>query len=158
MHYCVPLHDYCVADSRCLYTRHRTDGYTNRDSDPCPDTDTFDSANRSMQTLKDVLEEARTTLQEAQTLIKGLDTETGETAEEARRTLAQTREAAEQAEQTLATLDDTLRGADDARVTATRTFQELSRALKALRNLVDYIQTHPEAVVLGKEPSKEKKR
>jgi hypothetical protein len=71
--------------------------------------------------------------------------------------LVETRDTVAQAEKTLATLEDTLRGADDARVTATRTFDELSRALKALRNLVDYIQTHPEAVVLGKEPSKEKK-
>jgi paraquat-inducible protein B len=117
----------------------------------------FDSAKRSMDTLEGVLGEARTTMREAQTLIKSLDTETGQTAEEARRTLAETRDTVAQAEQTLATLEDTLRGADDARVTATRTFDELSRALKALRNLVDYIQTHPEAVVLGKQPSKEKK-
>jgi hypothetical protein len=28
--------------------------------------------------------------------------------------------------------------------------EELDRTLKALRNLVDYVQTHPEAIVLGK--------
>ncbi len=29
--------------------------------------------------------------------------------------------------------------------------------MKAIRNLVDYIQTHPEAVLQGKEQAKEKK-
>jgi len=34
--------------------------------------------------------------------------------------------------------------------------QQLSQA-QALRNLVDYLQTHPEAVIVGKEKLKEKK-
>jgi hypothetical protein len=34
--------------------------------------------------------------------------------------------------------------------------EELDRTLKALRNLVDYVQTHPEAVVLGKPKGGEK--
>ena len=35
--------------------------------------------------------------------------------------------------------------------------EELTHTLQAARNLVDYLQTHPEAVVLGKEQAKEKK-
>jgi hypothetical protein len=35
--------------------------------------------------------------------------------------------------------------------------EELRRTLAALRNLVDYVQTHPEAIVLGKPSGKEKK-
>jgi hypothetical protein len=50
-----------------------------------------------------------------------------------------------------------LRDHDDTRLTATRALEELTHTMQTLRNLVDYLQTHPEAVVLGKERSKEKK-
>ena len=62
----------------------------------------------------------------------------------------------DQAQQTLESLERTLSGADEARVRAASTLEELERAMKAIRNLVDYIQTHPEAVVLGKPGAKEK--
>ena len=58
--------------------------------------------------------------------------------------------------QTLDEIDRTVGSTDEARVGAARTLEELERTLKALRNLVDYVQTHPEAVVLGKEKGKEK--
>ena len=48
------------------------------------------------------------------------------------------------------TLESTMAGTDEARLRASQTMEELDRTLKALRNLVDYVQTPPEAVVLGK--------
>ena len=74
-----------------------------------------------------------------------------------RRTLDGARAALETAREALESLERTLSGADQVRVQSAETLEELSRAMKAIRNLVDYIQTHPEAVLQGKEPAKEKK-
>ncbi len=76
---------------------------------------------------------------------------------ESEATLREMREAFEKAQSTLETLELTLSGADEARMRGASTLEELERALKAIRNLVDYIQTHPEAVVQGKSRIKEKK-
>jgi uncharacterized lipoprotein YmbA len=56
----------------------------------------------------------------------------------------------------LGTVDD----AEDGRgeVTAAQTVDELDRTLKACGNLVDYVQTHPEAVVLGSQGRREAMR
>jgi paraquat-inducible protein B len=116
----------------------------------------FDSADRSAQKLSAVLGEAERAVSDLRTLIGRLDGEATSTAAEARQTLRQAGEALDRAERSLASLEETLRGADDARVSATRTFDELSRALNGLANLVDYVQTHPEALVLGKKRSEEK--
>jgi paraquat-inducible protein B len=115
------------------------------------------SANRSARKLEPVLEEARATFETAEKTLSTLSGEASQTAGEARQTLRDVRERLDQAERSLRTLEDTLRGGDETRLTATQAIDELTRTLKALRNLVDYIQTHPEAVVLGKERREEKK-
>jgi paraquat-inducible protein B len=123
-----------------------------------PDLDQlFASASRSARKLEPVLEEARAMLETADTALSTLSGEARETAGEARQTLRGVRDRLDQAERSLRALEDTLRGGDETRLTAAQAIDELTRTLKALRNLVDYIQTHPEAVVLGKERQKEKK-
>ena len=117
----------------------------------------FASANRSAKKLEPVLEEARAALETAEKTLSTLSGEASQTAGEARQTLRDVRERLDQAERSLRTLEETLRGTDETRATATQALEELTRAMRALRNLVDYIQTHPEAVVLGKERQKEKK-
>ncbi len=79
------------------------------------------------------------------------------TAAETRQTLERLRTALARAEKSADAIEGTLRGTDDARLTATHALEEMTRTMQALRNLVDYIQTHPESVVLGKERAKEKK-
>ena len=61
------------------------------------------------------------------------------------------------AERALARIEETASGTDEARVTAMEAIEELKHTLEALRNLVDYVQTHPEAIVQGKPSAKEKK-
>lgn len=117
----------------------------------------FASANRSAKTLESVLEEAASTLKVADDTLVTLKGEVGQTGGQARQTLQQLRDTLDRAEATFATLERTLQGTDDTRLTASHSLEELTRTMKALRNLVDYIQTHPEAVVLGKERTKEKK-
>ena len=83
--------------------------------------------------------------------------ETGLTAAEMRQTLENLRAALGRTEKSVETIEGAFRGTDDARLTATHALEEMTRTMQALRNLVDYIQTHPESVVLGKERVKEKK-
>jgi paraquat-inducible protein B len=108
----------------------------------------FAGARRSAQALEPLLLDARKGVADLRTTLNHVDGETAETAADLRRTLAVARARAEQA---------TVRGADDARVEATRALGELDRALRALRNLVDYIETHPEAVIQGKAKAEERR-
>ena len=106
---------------------------------------------RAMGVLGPALEDARTTLAQARKNMDTLTSEAGSTAGAARDALAEARRTLERADHTLERVDSTTASADEARVAATDAIEELERTLKALRNLVDYVQTHPEAVVLGKE-------
>ena len=119
--------------------------------------DTFAAASRSARKAESTLAQMEKTFHTADETLGTLRSETGPTADEARQTLRAFRETAARAEESLDALKGTLRGTDDARLTATRALEELTHTLQTLRNLVDYLQTHPEAVVLGKEQSKEKK-
>lgn len=119
--------------------------------------ETFAGARRSAQALEPLLLDARKGVADLRTTLRHVDGETTQTASELRRTLAEARARAEQLEGTLETVEATVRGADDARVEATRTLDELEQALRALRHLVDYIETHPEAVIQGKEKAEEKR-
>jgi paraquat-inducible protein B len=113
-------------------------------------------ARRSTEALEPVLKDARLAVGDARRLMDTVGSEAKDTGGEAREALREVRARLARAEDALQGLESTLRGADDARITATAALDELSRTLKALRSLVDYIQTHPEAVVLGKERAKEK--
>jgi paraquat-inducible protein B len=119
--------------------------------------DAFAGANRSARRAESTLAQMEKTLRTADDSLGALRSETGPTADEARQTLRSFRDTSARAEESLEVLRDTLRGHDDTRLTATRALEELNHTLQTLRNFVDYLQTHPEAVVLGKEQSKEKK-
>jgi paraquat-inducible protein B len=118
---------------------------------------TFAGASRSARRMESTLAQLETTFHTADETLGVLRSETGPTADEARQTLRGFRDAASRAEDSLGVLKGTLQGTDDTRLTAGRALDELAHTMQALRNLVDYLQTHPEAVVLGKEPSKEKR-
>jgi len=110
---------------------------------------------RATNAVPPTLEEARATLAEARKAVDTIAGEVRETASAARDTIRQAREAVERAEGTLARLEETAAGTDEARIAGVQAIEELRQTLRALRNLVDYVQTHPEAVVLGKPSEKE---
>jgi paraquat-inducible protein B len=114
-------------------------------------------ARRAANAVPPTLEEARTTLADARKALDNVAGEVKETASTARDTLREARDALERAERTLDRLEETASGTDEARITAVQAIEELRQTLRALRNLVDYVQTHPEAVVLGKPAEKERK-
>jgi paraquat-inducible protein B len=118
---------------------------------------TFAGASRSARRMESTLAQLETTFRTADETLGSLRSETGPTADEARQTLRSFRDASDRAEESFDTLRGTLRGTDDTRLTASQALDELAHTMQALRNLVDYLQTHPEAVVLGKERSKESK-
>ena len=113
-------------------------------------------ADRAMGELGPALADARQTLADARKLLDTAGSEVEGTGGSARETLAKVRQTLDRVGQTLDEVDRTVGSADEARVGAARTLEELERTLKALRHLLDYVQTHPEAVVLGKEKGKEK--
>jgi paraquat-inducible protein B len=113
-------------------------------------------ADRAMGELAPTLQDARHTLADARKLLDTIGGEFEDTGGSARETLAKVRQTLDRVGQTLDEVERTVGSADEARVGAARTLEELERTLKALRHLLDYVQTHPEAVVLGKEKGKEK--
>jgi paraquat-inducible protein B len=114
-------------------------------------------AHRGARSIEPTLAEARATLVDARGLIKELNSKVQGVGDDAETTLHEVRDTLDKAQQTLDALERALSGADEARVRAASTLEELERAMKAIRNLVDYIQTHPEAVLQGKPQTKEKK-
>ena len=114
-------------------------------------------AHRATRELQPTIVEARGAVTEARGLIRELDVRVKSIGGDSETTLREMRETLELAQNTLEALERTLSGADEARVRTAGTFEELERAMKAIRNLVDYIQTHPEAMLQGKPQSKEKK-
>jgi len=114
-------------------------------------------ARRATETVPPTLDDVRAAVADARRLMDTLGGETRSTASEARETIRAARGALDRVDATMRRLDSTLQGTDDARIQASETLEELERTLKALRNLVDYVQTHPEAVVLGKPKEGERK-
>ncbi|MCG6923558.1 MAG: MlaD family protein [Acidobacteria bacterium] len=108
-------------------------------------------ANRAASSLEPTLAEARKTLRSAREVIENLGKETEGLGDEVKGAVADLRERLARTEKTFETLEATLRGADDARVDIAETLSELEQALQAFRNLAEYIQTHPEALLQGKE-------
>jgi ABC-type transporter Mla subunit MlaD len=111
-------------------------------------------ANRVTRSLDPTVHDARTAIAEARVLIGNLDGRVTGLGGNTETAIKEMREVFAQTRQSLDSLDRTLSGADDTRLRAAETLEELEQAMKAIRQLVEYIQTHPEAVVQGK--SKEK--
>ena len=111
---------------------------------------TLAGARVATEKVPPALEDVRAAVADARRLMDTLGGETRSTSTEARETIRAAREALERVEKTLGTVETAVQGTDEARVRAAQTMEELDRTLKALRNLVDYVQTHPEAIVLGK--------
>jgi paraquat-inducible protein B len=107
-------------------------------------------ARRTTEKLPAAIEDVRSAVADARKLMDTLGGETRTTAADAREAIRSAREALDRVDRTMQSLESTLQGTDEARLRASGTMAELDRTLKALRNLVDYIQTHPESVVLGK--------
>jgi paraquat-inducible protein B len=114
-------------------------------------------AHRGARSLEPTLTDARAAIADARALIRELDGRAKGIGGDAEATLREMRETLELAQKTLESVERTLSGADEARVRAAGTLEELERAMKAIRNLVDYVQTHPEAMLQGKPQIKEKK-
>jgi paraquat-inducible protein B len=112
---------------------------------------------RALEALAPALREARAAFADARTLVDTLGTQVKQTGGAADDTLRDARRTLERGDQALGKLERTLEGTDQTQVSATQALEDLTHTLRALRNLVDYIQTHPEAVVLGKQKAGKKK-
>jgi paraquat-inducible protein B len=115
------------------------------------------TTNTTTEALGQRLNELQATLATANKVLGTVDEQAALAGADTRKTLAELRETMARTQKSLDAMEGTMRGTDEARVTAAQAMQELSRTMQALRNLVDYIQTHPEAIVRGKERVKENK-
>lgn len=115
------------------------------------------SIKRSTRALEVALGDARDALREADGLIKDVGGDVKKTSQAARATAEELRATLTRAQGSLAQLETSLRGTEQAQVDAGRTLHELAQTLTALRNLLEYIETHPEALVIGKAKTEEKK-
>jgi paraquat-inducible protein B len=114
-------------------------------------------ARRSMEALEPALVDARGALKDVDALVKKLSGEVDSSGPEVRAALADARKTLERAQQAIERLQKTLQGTNQAQLEATRTLEELSQTLAVMRNLAEYIQTHPEAIVIGKPKAEEQR-
>jgi paraquat-inducible protein B len=118
---------------------------------------TLAGTHRASLALEPAIGDARLAIADARQMLRNVDAQADGLGGDTRRTLGDTRAALDATRKALESLERALTGADHMRVQTAETLEELSRAMKAIRNLVDYIQTHPEALVQGKPQAKEKK-
>ena len=118
---------------------------------------TLAGTHRASLALEPAIGDARLAIADARKLLQNVDAQADGLGGDTKHTLSETRAALDATRRALESLERTLTGADHMRVQTAETLEELSRVMKAIRNLVDYIQTHPEAIVQGKPQAKEKK-
>jgi paraquat-inducible protein B len=117
---------------------------------------TLAGTHRASRALEPAIGDARLAIADARKMLQNLDSQADGLGGDTRRTLGDTRAALESTRRALESLERTLAGADHMRVQTAETLEQLAQAMKAIRNLVEYIQTHPEAVLQGKQRGKEK--
>ena len=118
---------------------------------------TLAGTHRASLALEPAIGDARLAIADARKMLQNVDAQADGLGGDTKHTLSETRAALDATRRALESLERTLTGADHMRVQTAETLEELARVMKAIRNLVDYIQTHPEAVVQGKPQAKEKK-
>jgi len=105
---------------------------------------------RAAEQLEPALKELRQTMAELRRVSGSLDTTLTGTSSETAETVRRLRTTLDRLDHTLGRIDQAAAATDDTRVRAAETLDDLSRTLASLRALAEYIQTHPEAMVLGK--------
>jgi paraquat-inducible protein B len=100
------------------------------------------------------LVELRTAVSDLRTAMESMRGEIAQTGGQGRQTMQQAQQTLQRTQQTLAQLEDTLHSTDETRMQAARALDEMERTMKALHALAEYIQLHPESVVMGKEKKK----
>jgi len=108
------------------------------------------SAGSSVKALEPTLAELRVTLDNVNALVQRLDAEVEQTGSATRDTAADLQELLARADGTLRRLESTIAGTEDAQFQAVQTMNDMSRALTSMRNLVEFIEMHPEAFIAGK--------
>ena len=103
---------------------------------------------RTTAALEPTIHEARLAITDARGLIQNMDTRLDGLAADS--LVGEMRSFFSQVRFTLDSLNRTLANADETRLQATQAFLEIDRTMRSIRNLAEYFQTHPEAVLVGK--------
>jgi paraquat-inducible protein B len=118
---------------------------------------TLAGARRSTAAIPPALGEVRAATADARQLMRTMETDVHGTSGEAAEAARHLRSTLDRLDRTLARVDELAGSGDDARVQAVRTLQDLSHTLDALRQLVDYLDAHPEALLQGRPKPEVKK-
>lgn len=118
---------------------------------------TLAGARRSTEAIPPAADDVRAVAADARRLLAGMETDVHTAGSETAETARRLRATLDRLDRTLGRVDDVAGSADDTRVQAARTLQDLSRTLDALRQLAEYLETHPEALLQGKPKPEVKK-
>ncbi len=111
---------------------------------------------RSSKDLQPVLAEARVALRDLHDVLETTRDRVNTAGGDVHKTMAQAQEVLDHADKAMRSLDSTINNTDQAQATVVRSLMELQQTLEMMRSLVEYLQTHPEAVVLGKQKQETK--
>jgi paraquat-inducible protein B len=108
------------------------------------------NAGRSAQALEPTLVELRKTLENVNVVVQRLDSEMQRAGNTTRDTAEDLRKVLIRADSTLQRLEKAFNGVEDTQFQALRTMNDMSRTLEAMRNLLEFLEVHPEAFIAGK--------
>jgi paraquat-inducible protein B len=103
---------------------------------------------RTTAALEPTIQEARLAIADARGLLQNMDSRLNGLAADS--LVGEMRRFFGQVRVTLDSLNRTLANADETRLQATQAFLEIDRTMRSIRNLAEYFQTHPEAMLVGK--------
>ena len=94
--------------------------------------------------------ELKKTLADTRQLVNGIDARVTAMQAGIERTARATESAMSQAEQAFGTIEDAAGGDSSVSYQLSETLRDISAAAESVRNLVDYLERHPEAIIHGK--------
>jgi paraquat-inducible protein B len=114
-------------------------------------------ARRSTEAVPPAIEDLRGAIADTRKLVNTAEADFHGTSGEAAETARRLRATLDNLDRALRRVDEVAGSSDEARMQAVRTLQDLSRTLDALRQLAEYLETHPEALLQGKPKPEVKK-
>ena len=96
------------------------------------------------------LEDTRLTLKDARHLMRNVDSQVDPVSKDLKKTMASARKALASAQRTLESVDNFVGDKSPLRYNLQTTLEQLSSAARSIRQMADYIERHPDALIYGK--------
>ncbi len=96
------------------------------------------------------LEDSRSTLRDTRRLMRNVDSKVDPVAQDLKKTMASARKALATAHSTLESVDNFIGDKSPLRYNLQTTLEQLAAAARSIRQMADYIERHPDALLYGK--------